>query len=201
MLVLWYRQYKGSVVCLCVLSAILDPKQAWGLETESQSELCSTQSVKACVLIRWHEMSVVNQTIALCLFPLRLIYLVDLMTSRTMSLNKKLLNEWSLDFLNQFTTIDSDHVQVELCGRVTYLIKLICIWFNHCSLIGCVSGMPGSGCSRWAVHSFQESRGGVIGRWPYLGGAVGGIILHWHVLQGPSHLTDALPLVLYLSYF
>lgn len=67
---------------------------------------------------------------------------------------------------------------------------------NHFSSIGCVSGMPGSGCSRWAVHSFQEPRGGVIGRWPYLSGAVGGILLiHWPVLQGPSHLTDALPLV------
>ncbi|KAK2911064.1 hypothetical protein Q8A67_003197 [Cirrhinus molitorella] len=44
-------------------------------------------------------------------------------------------------------------------------------------------------------HSMQEPRGGVIGHWPYLGGAVGGILLiHWHLLRGPSHPTDALPL-------
>lgn len=88
------------------------------------------------------------------------------------------------------------------CGMVADLIKSICCRFNCCSLIGCVSGMPGSGCSRWAVHSFQEPRGGVIGRWPYLGGAVGGILpIHWHVLQGPSHLTDALPLVSKLNAY
>ncbi len=55
---------------LRVLSASLDPKQARALETESQSELCSTQSVQACVLIRWHEMSVVSHTIALCVCSL-----------------------------------------------------------------------------------------------------------------------------------
>lgn len=42
----------------------------------------------------------------------------------------------------------------------------------------------------------------MIGRWPYLGGAVGGILpIHWHVLQGLSHLTDALPLVSKLNAY
>jgi len=51
---------------------------------------------------------------------------------------------------------DSDHVQVERWDGYCFSFP-----FNHCSLTGCVSGMPGSGCSRWAVHSFQEPRGGV----------------------------------------
>ncbi len=132
------RQYKGSVVRLRVLSASLDPKQARALETESQSELCSTQSVQACVLIRWHEMSVVSHTIALCVCSLFV-----LLTSGMMSWLKDIKRVWShlfsptVDsaiyqitwFVSLFTTADSNHVQIELCGMVTDLIKSICCWW------------------------------------------------------------------------